>query len=841
MRKKTVFLWIASFLLLFHLASAQQDPFDQGAADTLYFSAGGQHSDNGDTLYLPPDSTAGDVVILINFWNDYEVRGFSIPLVDSCYGAPGNAYLDPSKNEDIVPGEGYPICFAGSRVADLGFGSINLTQNPPDVLYGMVCTTSVGSGQGLFATMVYAVSYPTTICLDTIYFPPENFLKFVRTDLIGYRPIFLPDTFYVDYRPNKPPVVDAQEGDSVALKDSIEILFTAEDPDNDSLLDTPEIEIIPDCGEFHVERTDTGAFTGTWELTFAATFGCSVRTYSIVMGVEDKYGAKGADTIGIKVWKPNHPPVILYPDTVFGYTDTIPGYEDTITFIFSAFDPDSDVITLWDEGFWEPSCAEMESLNQISGEGTFEGVWKAIFRTANCTTSCDYKLFMSVIDERSSEPGDEGWTFDTSFLCLDIKPTSPPIVEAPDETLSVWIDYELSFTFYAADPDSHTLLDTASISVIPSCGGSCEYGVERLWGSEGPSGEWQVQFNAYGSDSNYYLIILDIEDDHDSTGYDTVVVHVYPRPNYNPEVFAPPNLSTYFNDTVQYIFTAADPDSNKLLDMASITIEPDCGSAFAVRQAGPHFFTGTWKLTFYTLGCTLGIYNVIVDVQDNRDGVGYDTTAILITDRPNREPVVVAPHLIEGMAGQTLKYNFSAMDPDTNVILNLANVVVTPNCGVYFANRTAGMGTYTGIWEVTFKTTGCSPSEYQIYMEVQDAYGMIGYAFTDAKLNPSKVEDEEGSDVAIDRFALNQNYPNPFNLSTEISFQIPVQSKVVLKIYNAKGQLVRTLIDGKRGKGLYTIRWNGRDQSGKEVASGIYFYKLTAGDFSAMKKMVLLK
>ena len=167
--------------------------------------------------------------------------------------------------------------------------------------------------------------------------------------------------------------------------------------------------------------------------------------------------------------------------------------------------------------------------------------------------------------------------------------------------------------------------------------------------------------------------------------------------------------------------------------------------------------------------------------------------------------------------------------------------MINPDCGVYFANRTVGIGSYNGIWELTFKTTGCVPGVYEVAMEVQDVYGKLGYALSQVELSSTDVEEEEGLDLSIDRFALNQNYPNPFNLSTEITFQLPVKSQVDLRIYNTKGQLVRSLIDDERDAGSYSITWDGKDGSGKVVASGIYFYKLTTSDFSSMKKMVLVK
>jgi flagellar hook assembly protein FlgD len=90
-------------------------------------------------------------------------------------------------------------------------------------------------------------------------------------------------------------------------------------------------------------------------------------------------------------------------------------------------------------------------------------------------------------------------------------------------------------------------------------------------------------------------------------------------------------------------------------------------------------------------------------------------------------------------------------------------------------------------------------------------------------------------------YALNANYPNPFNPTTNISFALAEDSKVCLKIYNLSGQLVKTLVDANLSAGTYTVSWNGTNGSEEKVASGIYFYKLSAGSYSQTRKMCLLK
>ncbi len=90
-------------------------------------------------------------------------------------------------------------------------------------------------------------------------------------------------------------------------------------------------------------------------------------------------------------------------------------------------------------------------------------------------------------------------------------------------------------------------------------------------------------------------------------------------------------------------------------------------------------------------------------------------------------------------------------------------------------------------------------------------------------------------------FQLYSNYPNPFNPTTNIDFYLPQASDVKLDIYNILGQRVTRLIEGKVDAGMNTITWNSTDQNGNQVASGVYFYKLSVGDKSKSKRMVLVK
>jgi hypothetical protein len=105
--------------------------------------------------------------------------------------------------------------------------------------------------------------------------------------------------------------------------------------------------------------------------------------------------------------------------------------------------------------------------------------------------------------------------------------------------------------------------------------------------------------------------------------------------------------------------------------------------------------------------------------------------------------------------------------------------------------------------------------------------------------NPNvSIDDEVGiPPVAM----LSQNYPNPFNPTTTIQFEVPRTGDVSLKVYNIRGQLVKTLVDGHMNMGPHSVVWHGEDTNNKSVASGVYFYRLETNGNTEVRKMVLMK
>ena len=159
-----------------------------------------------------------------------------------------------------------------------------------------------------------------------------------------------------------------------------------------------------------------------------------------------------------------------------------------------------------------------------------------------------------------------------------------------------------------------------------------------------------------------------------------------------------------------------------------------------------------------------------------------------------------------------------------SVTLNLQDLPFDENKSLYFTHLFSG--------EVT-RVTAENRSVFPVTLA---AYEAAVFYYGDEVTVVSTEDGGEGEEEIVNDYALYQNYPNPFNPTTKISYQIPQSGKVVLKVYDILGREVKTLVNELQQSGKYQINFNASD-----LASGIYFYRIIAENYSVTKKMLLLK
>ncbi len=254
--------------------------------------------------------------------------------------------------------------------------------------------------------------------------------------------------------------------------------------------------------------------------------------------------------------------------------------------------------------------------------------------------------------------------------------------------------------------------------------------------------------------------------------------------------------------------------------------------------------------------------NVTIELYCFHDDVWLKSVTVpILWDNPNlqMDSARASAVCLTAFDGGTFFYNSSGDIDSTNISRNfqfgaykvltqgLAPVSMREHWATwYFTLYNWSTTDSVVIWGVLEDSTG-DPAVPLWFSAVTDTSG-AGSTINYVPLWKDTLVIKDVSDVRVvdggglpETFSLSQNYPNPFNPTTQINFEIPVRSRVTLTIYNVLGQKVTTLVDKEMSAGRYIADWNSASDGGTIVASGVYFYKLEAGDFIETKKMVLLK
>jgi hypothetical protein len=208
-----------------------------------------------------------------------------------------------------------------------------------------------------------------------------------------------------------------------------------------------------------------------------------------------------------------------------------------------------------------------------------------------------------------------------------------------------------------------------------------------------------------------------------------------------------------------------------------------------------------------------------------------------LTDTSTGNRVLPSLHVLKenDVSDITLAYLYEGTSPHQIRYIYLENAQSTPH---NFWPSYSGVNDYSPVAlphqrAYTIRGTDNSIGSAVLYVDSSGGLYFDASSFTD-------VEDEV-EDKPIRRFSLDQNYPNPFNPATKIEFALSKSGQVKIEIFNVLGEKVKTLMDQHLKAGRQLVEWNGKDESGEEVASGVYFYRLQTKDFTETKKMVLIR
>ncbi|MBK7228925.1 MAG: T9SS type A sorting domain-containing protein [Ignavibacteriales bacterium] len=196
-----------------------------------------------------------------------------------------------------------------------------------------------------------------------------------------------------------------------------------------------------------------------------------------------------------------------------------------------------------------------------------------------------------------------------------------------------------------------------------------------------------------------------------------------------------------------------------------------------------------------------------------------------------------APNLLSPGNDSTLINPISiTLDWDSTVTANLYQLII------------ASDSLFNTVIKDTITNTSSVNLEYDFFIYYDNQYWKVR-TINDGGTGPwSEVNhfsflftDVEDETQLPTEFALLQNYPNPFNPTTTITYHLPKTANVELKVYDVLGNEVATLINEEKSAGVFEVQFNVTQDSRPAMSSGVYFYKLTAGDFASTKKMILIK
>jgi lysophospholipase L1-like esterase len=387
--------------------------------------------------------------------------------------------------------------------------------------------------------------------------------------------------------------------------------------------------------------------------------------------------------------------------------------------------------------------------------------------------------------------------FRVTFTATGVTNEFPYFVNIPEDTLSIWYGQEFIQMVKIVDGDNDPVVATVEDKPFSAKFSVTSDPTQYMF-------QWTPQVNdRYGVRKLKFLV----QDNQGGVGKDSLFIRVIG--NYPPTLIYANELPATITkpDTVQFRVLAADPEGDNIVYTWYVD-----GKVVLQGKNSYMFITSHYSSEYHKISCTIS------DGEQQIEKIWYP----LLT------------HVELGHFSATLK-------PYKGTTLEWQTQYEADNMGFQILRSSRENGDYRiltpdliipspeGLYSYQDSTT---EKAHDYYYKLK-AFGSDGATQI---YGPVKAEAS-----LPETFKVYQNFPNPFNPDTKIRFQLPRSTHTRIIIYNVQGQQVRTLVDDQLSPGYHEIRWDALNENEKRVASGVYYYRIEADQFSTLKKMVLLK
>ncbi|EQB63003.1 MAG: hypothetical protein RBG1_1C00001G0582 [candidate division Zixibacteria bacterium RBG-1] len=808
--RRCQFVYILSNLLLLfiflYIPSPAQDP---GTPDTVRVSK-------------TQASAGSKIVVTVTAFNDEQVAGLLVPLSFS-----GTALIPDS------------VSYLGTRLDNASLKPVSIDIAAQRVLFGAIYFgTPLQPGEGVIGKIFFTVTdtaLPQIITIDT-YVTELNYLAFVDTNSANpqeFIPVFKTGEITITEE-NLPPKFEPIGNSTVYEGESLKVNLKAFDPTGDVLkifvLNPPPGSKIIDSGD--------GTAQFSWVPDFTGLFSSQGSPFKVTLVVSDGVNLSKKEIL-IYVINKNALPIIILPQP----QTTLAGVP--VNFQVSALDPDKEEVIL--NALNLPVGATFDNQNpgtfnwtpQLSDTGFFTVTFVATDPQGG-TSQKDFNItvlssgeFVLSVAEINGYPGDVvtvplqlmnldsigGFDF---LLHFDNTALNLLNVTRSGTRTSNWesFTFQENYQNISGDLKVFGLADIPTLPLTPP-----------LSPGQGPLVNLIFQINSDPGFAGFSIPVnFKFNDSTDNTLSDQAGNLIYQSD------------IAYRNGSVNILIT------NLLLGDINLNGIPfEIGDA--VRFA--NFISDPARYPFNS--------QQYANSDVNQDGIPATIADLVYLIRI----IVEGPSLAGKISSVTGEVDLKVQKQEnsfgfyTNSAGNLGGGLFVfehqphANVTVNFSEALADMDKLykdeDGALRILIysqKGRSISVGEnplFTVYTESENL-NIKQVEFSNDLGNLLKVRTNKVRPAQIpEKFSLGQNYPNPFNLETKISFSLTEEAEVSLKIYNIKGQLVKTLLHERKQIGNYTVSWNGTNQSGETVASGLYLYRLSVEDKSFTKKMSLLK